>query len=75
MKRKKLEQCIKDIESQRGDPSHTYGIEVVTNEQAKLNKLYIRLINDFNESINRYNCLLICLTSSIAILNIVMIIK
>ena len=55
MKKQELEQCIAEIESQRGDASYTLGEETVANEQVKLNKLYVRLINEFNETSNKYN--------------------
>lgn len=75
MKKEELEQCIVKIESQRGDASCTYGIETVANEQVNLNKLYVRLINEFNEKSDKYNRSLIGLTWVIAILTVVMVVK
>ena len=75
MDKKELEQCIKKIESQRGDASCTYSTETVANEQIKLNKLYVRLINEFNETSDKYNRSLIRLTWIIAILTAVMVLE
>ena len=75
MKKEELENCIAEIESQRGDASCTYGIETVANEQIKLNKLFVRIINEFNEKSDKYNRSLIRLTWAIAILTAVMVVK
>ena len=75
MKKEELEQRIKEIESQRGNSSNSYSTETVVNEQIKLNKLYIHLINSFNETTDRYNRWLIRLTLVIAILTAVMVVK
>jgi hypothetical protein len=75
MKKEELEQLIAEIESQRGNGSCTYSTETVSNEQVKLNKLYVRLINEFNETTGKYNCWLVRLTWAIALLTLVMVIK
>ncbi|OGW94837.1 MAG: hypothetical protein A3K16_03280 [Omnitrophica bacterium RIFCSPLOWO2_01_FULL_45_24] len=75
MKKKDLELEISRIESERKNPEHTYSVETVANEQVKLNKLYIRLISDFNEVTNKYNKWLVRLTWAIAILTLVMVIR
>ena len=75
MTKEELEQEIKNIEAERGNPSQTYSAEKMINEQVRLNKLFIRLINDFNESTNKYNKWLMRLTWAIAILTAVMVWK
>lgn len=75
MKKQELERLIAEIESQRGDASCTYRTETIANEQIKLNKLYVRILNEFNETSNKYTRWLISLTLVIAILTAAMVVK
>ena len=75
MKKEELNTLIAKIESQRGDASCTYGTETVVNEQVRLNKLFIRLINEFNEKTDTYSRHLVFLTWAIALLTGILVYK
>lgn len=75
MKRKEFQKRISEIESKRGDASCSYSTEKMMNEQVRLFKFFVELLNDFNEETSRHNRWLIVLTIVIAILTLVLTVK
>lgn len=66
MIKEKLEQKFKDLEK-------TY--HEMPSLQYQTNKLFMEIINDFNEKTGRYNIIIAFLTVVIAVLTLVMVIK
>jgi uncharacterized membrane protein len=66
MNNKELRQKLKDLEK-------TY--QEMPSLQYQTNKLYMEIINDFNEKTGRYNIIIAFLTVVIAVLTLVMVIK
>lgn len=75
MKNTELEAKIKEAEDLKKNASAQYSPEKALNELNALNKIYIRLLNDFNNSTSRYNKWLIGLTIVIGILTTLMLFK
>ncbi len=75
MKKEELEKDLIDIEIKAGKAEYCRNADISATEQAMLTRLFMKLLNDFNESTNKYNKWLIRLTWAIAILTVVMVWK
>lgn len=66
---------MREIETKRGDTRCTHSTETMMNEQVRLFKFFVELLNDFNEQTVGHNLCLIVLTVVIALLTIVLAVK
>lgn len=68
MKEHELQEELKIIEKKVADSQNIRNVEYVVNKQALLTKLFIRLLNEFNETTNIHSKRLFWLTVVMAAL-------